>query len=156
VSPETVPFISTLLVGVDGTPDSERALAWGAGLATSAGAEVLAVHVLTYDRELGRDMTFDTMTTWRRELRHDLETGWVTTLTKRGVRHRCELIEAESASAGLLMVAEREGVDLIVVGSPGHGGLGHRLFGSTISRLTYHGHCPVAVVPPGPPDPPAP
>ena len=70
-------MIKLLVVGVDGCDGSRRALMWAAHLAAATGARVLAVHVLTYSRELLRDVTPDTMRTWRLELEDDLRTRWV-------------------------------------------------------------------------------
>lgn len=62
------PFLGKVLVGVDGSDGSHDAVEWTARLATATGAEVLAVHILTYDRELLRDLSLDTIRTWRRDL----------------------------------------------------------------------------------------
>jgi nucleotide-binding universal stress UspA family protein len=151
VSEPAVPSFSKLLVGVDGSADAERAVRWAARLAASTGAEVVVVHVLTFDRELLRDITPDTMTTWRRDLRQDLESAWVATLVKRGTRHRCRLVEAESAAAGILDVAEREEVDVIVIGPRRHNAIADRLHGSTGARLLHRSVRPVVMIPAGAP-----
>lgn len=147
MSEQAVPSFTKLLVGVDGSADAERAIRWAARLAASTGAEVVVVHVLTFDRELLRDVTPDTMTTWRRDLRQDLESAWVATLVKRGTRHRCELVEAESAALGILEVAEREDVDVIVIGPRHHNAIADRLHGSTGARLLHHSVRPVVLIP---------
>lgn len=141
------PFLAKLLVGVEGSADAERAIGWAARLAATTGAEVVVVHVLTFDRELVRDGSLDTMTTWRHDLRRDLGSTWVATLLKRGTKHRCELVEAPSAAAGILEVAEREDVDLIIIGPRHHNVVADRLLGSTASRLMHHSTRPVALVP---------
>ncbi len=140
-------FLAKLLVGVDGSADAERAIGWAARLAATTGAEVIVVHVLTFDRELVRDASLDTMTTWRHDLRRDLGSTWVATLLKRGTKHRSELVEAQSAAAGILEVAEREDVDLIIIGPLHHNVVADRLLGSTASRLMRRSTCPVALVP---------
>jgi nucleotide-binding universal stress UspA family protein len=145
---EAAPSFGLLVVGVDGSDGARRALAWSAQLATATGAVVLAVHVLTYDRELLRDFTPDTMHTWRRELAEDLRTEWVRPLSAAGVEHRCLLVEGDSPAAGLLEVADREGADLLVVGSKGHGGLADRVLGGVSYRVTHRARQPVVVVPP--------
>lgn len=42
--------------------------------------------------------------------------------------------------------ARRRSVDLIVVGTHGHGFVGHVLMGSTAERILHHAPCPVMVV----------
>lgn len=140
-------FLRVILVGTDGSPGALRAMDWAARLATSSEASVRVVHVLTYDHELLRDLTPDTMTTWRRALERDLRSAWVAPLIERGVPHRCTLVEDESPAAGLIHAADREQADLIVAGAKGHSTFAGRILGSTSYSLTHHAHRPVIVVP---------
>jgi len=136
-----------LVVGVDGSDGSRGALAWAGRLTLATGAHVVAVHVLTYNRELLRDSTLDTMRTWRRELKDDLRTKWVEPLIAAGVEHRCLVVEGESPAAGLLETADRERADLLIVGAQGSGGLADRVLGGVSYRVTHRAHQPVVVVP---------
>jgi nucleotide-binding universal stress UspA family protein len=144
------PLLRTILLGTDGSRGSFAAVEWSARLAEISGAEIVAAHILTYNREFLRDLTLDTIRTWRRELVHDLETGWTDQLRSIGVRHRCVLVEDDSPAGGLLNVAQREQADLIVVGSRGREALGGRLLGGTSYKLVHHADRPVVVVPPAP------
>lgn len=137
-----------LLVGVDGSDGSRRALEWAAGLSKATGAKVLAVHVLTYSREFIRDATPDTMRTWRRELEDDLRTRWVQPLLAAGVEHRALVAEGESPAEALLDLANDEHVDVVIVGAKGHGGFADRVLGGVSYRVTHRAHQPVVVVPP--------
>jgi nucleotide-binding universal stress UspA family protein len=137
-----------VVVGVDGSDDARRALEWTALLAAATDAEVVAAHVLTYDREFERDLTLDTMRTWRRELERDLRNAWTEPLRAIPVRSRCVLVEASSPTDGLLDVARREHADLLVVGARGHGTLAGRVMGGVSYRLAHHATQPVVVVPP--------
>jgi nucleotide-binding universal stress UspA family protein len=138
------PF-ARILVGVDGSGGSTRALEWAAAVAANTDTEVLAAHILTYDREFGRDLTLDTMRPWRRELEHDLRTKWTEPLRVANVRHYCVLFEAESCAIGLRELAKRDGADLMVVGANGH----HpsRVLGRLGDRLVHHARLPVVVIP---------
>ena len=140
-------FIRLVLVGVDGSEGARHAVEWVGRLAAVTGAEVLALHVLTYNRELLRDISIDTMRTWRRELERDVRTKWVAPLVERGVAHRGEVIQHDSPAGGLIEVGEREGADLVVVGAKGRANLGGRLLGSVSYRVTHGAHRPVVVVP---------
>lgn len=141
-------FLGLIVAGVDGSEGATRGLQWAAGLAATAGdASVLAVHVLTYNQELLRDLTPDTMHAWRRDLEHQLRTSWAEPLVTAGVDHRTLLVEADSPAEGLMQVSEREHADLLVVGSKGHGSLTGRVLGSTSYKLTHHARQPIVVVP---------
>jgi nucleotide-binding universal stress UspA family protein len=139
------PF-TRMLVGVDGSDGSTRALEWAAAVAANTDAEVVAAHILTYDREFGRDLTLDTMRPWRRELEHDLRNKWTQPLRIANVRHHCVLFEAESCASGLLELADRDGADLVVVGSNGRH-LTERVLGGLGDRLVRHARLPVVVIP---------
>lgn len=140
-------FLQIIVVGLDGSPGSSEALEWTAKLAHSTGARVIAAHVLTYDRELLRDLTPDTMRSWRRELESELRTKWVEPLKTAGVEYDCKFFEADSPAEGLLHLADGAEAALLVVGSRGRGGLVGRLLGSTSYKLAHHAHHPVVVVP---------
>jgi nucleotide-binding universal stress UspA family protein len=140
-------FIRLVLVGVDGSEGSRHAVEWAARLAAVTGSEVLALHVLTYNRELLRDISVDTMRTWRRDLERDLRSKLVAPLVARDVAHRIEIVEHDSPAGGLIEVGEREGADLVVVGAKGRANLGGRLLGSVSYRMTHGAHRPVVVVP---------
>ena len=133
---------------MDGSDGAQAALRWVVNLAESAGASVHAVHVLTFSKEFMRDISFETMTNWRRDLELQLKKTWTTALTESAVAHRCTLVEDESPALGLIHVAERDAADLIVVGATGRTKLGGKVLGSTSYTLTHNAPCAVAVVPP--------
>jgi nucleotide-binding universal stress UspA family protein len=137
-----------LMVGVDGSDGSRRALEWAAGMSKATGAHVLAVHVLTYSREFIHDVMPETMRTWRRELEDDLRTRWVEPLLAAGVEHRAVVVEGESPAAALLDLADREYADVLIVGAKGHGGFADRVLGGVSYRVTHRARQPVVVVPP--------
>lgn len=140
--------LGLLVVGADGSDGSRRALAWAALLAKAVGSEVLAVHVLTYSREFVRDVSLDTMRTWRRDLEDDLKTRWVEPLITQGVDYRSMVVEAESPADGLLEIADTERAGVVIVGAKGHGGLADRVLGGVSYRVTHRARQPVVVVPP--------
>jgi nucleotide-binding universal stress UspA family protein len=136
-----------LMVGVDGSDGSRRALEWAAGLATATGAKVLAVHVLTYSREFIHDVMPETVHTWRRELESELRTRWVEPLVAASVDHWAAVVEGESPAEALLDIADREHADMLIVGANGHGGLSGRVLGGISYRVAHRARQPVVVVP---------
>jgi nucleotide-binding universal stress UspA family protein len=145
-----------IVVGVDGSDGSARALRWAIGLAEEAGAEVTAVYALGPVADLARGaanavtaglgMSPSGQGPWRNELRRELEQNWCEPLRAAGLPFRARLEEG-SASAGLMAVADREDADLIVVGAHGHGGFEDRVLGSVSYKLSHRAHQPVVIVP---------
>lgn len=134
-----------VLVGVDGSDGSSRALAWTALLARETQSEIIAAHVLTFNAEFARDLSFDTMRTWRQDLHEHLETDWIKPLD--GIACETVLVEADSPASGLLDLAATRGADLLVVGAKGHGNLAGRVLGGVSYRVAHHAAQPVLIVP---------
>jgi len=128
-----------IVVGADSSASSARAVAWVSALAASTGWEVVLVHALTYDHELLRDLSLDTMRTWRRELANTLREQWAAPLVEAGARHRSAVVEGETVTEVLTRRAIEEGADLLVVGTSDRGGV--------VSRLTHHAQLPIVVIP---------
>jgi nucleotide-binding universal stress UspA family protein len=139
------PMIHKILVGVDGTEGSRRALEWTASRASELGAEVVAVLAVPPASRLMLSippLPIDPM--W--SLREVFEHQWCRPLRDAGVGYRSVIVEDDPAR-GLVAVADREDTDLLVVGAHGHGSLADRLLGSTSYTVSHRAHCPVVVIP---------
>ena len=139
--------IDTILLGMDGSPASLRAATWAASRAAELEAEVVVVHALDPDTQFWRDITPDTMTNWRSQLKRDLEDGWCAPLRDAGVKFRTELIEGEPRAV-LVRAAEDLDADLIVLGLHSGRAFADRLLGSVVSKVSHRATRPVVVVPP--------
>jgi nucleotide-binding universal stress UspA family protein len=136
----------TIVVGVDGSADAQRALAFAAELARSVGGEVVAVHArgLLERYEAGpverTDGEPDT-------IRCRFESDWCRLLDDDGIPSRRLL--REGAPVVVLLDAAREvDADVIVVGRRGAGaGSGFVALGSTSSQVVEDADRPVVVVP---------
>jgi nucleotide-binding universal stress UspA family protein len=143
-SPDQVPVQPVLsgpiVVGVDGSPAGQVALAFAVEEAHRRGTDVVAMHAFGIPPSPTRDaveqadiyaqqVLFDAVAPWAHEPGVSIETK---TLAGRTVEQA--MIDA-SYTAGL-----------IVVGSRGRGGFTGLLLGSVSQALVHHGHCPVAVV----------
>jgi len=137
----------TIVAGVDGSSGSERALEWAAARSVEAHGEVVAVHVLTYNVELLRDLSPDTVTTWRRTLGRDLAGPWTEPARAVGALVRTVLVEDDTVATGLLRSAADAHADVIVLGARGRGGLVDRLLGATTYVVTHRARTPVVVIP---------
>lgn len=138
--------VRRIVVGVDGSPQAERALqhaiaqakAWGAELTAVTGVPVgnpgmLAWLPSTIDREqvladiaAGMDVLID---------RYEVENP--------GLRIRRIVLDGTGAE---LLTEFSTASDLIVVGSRGRGGFRGLLLGSTSQAVLHHSACPVLVV----------
>lgn len=138
--------LARILVGLDGSAGSERALHWAVGRAADTGAEVVAVHVLAPLDEFLVALPPLGRTNWAEDRRRQLDEDWCQPLRDAGVAYRARL-EEDNPAAGLRRVADEEEADLIVVGAQGHGGVGERLLGSVSYKLAHAARHPVVIVP---------
>ncbi|HEX5401611.1 MAG TPA: universal stress protein [Pseudonocardiaceae bacterium] len=138
-----------VVVGVDGSPVSEAALATAFEEAALRGAELVAVHTWT---ECASDSAYATarqfIVDWdgieRRQVQllADQLACWRTKYPDVPVR---QIVARDRPVRCLLDAAA--GARLLVVGSRGHGGFTGMLLGSTSQALVYHATCPLMVVP---------
>lgn len=137
--------IERVLIGVDGSEDSRRALTWGAELAVALDAEVTAVHALGLLEHVAVD---DGSSVAQRErVLRMFEDEWCAPLdTVPGVR-ATRVMEDGPPAMVLIRMAEATDTDLIVVGSRGVGGFDELLLGSTSAHLVQHSPVPVTVIP---------
>lgn len=137
----------TLLVGVNGSEGSRAATRWASTLALVTSSKVVAVHVLTYNREFVRDLTLDTMRNWRSELKSELENAWTGSLRSAGVDCSAVISENDSITEGILEIADSEGANLIVVGSADRGRHHGRILGAVAYGVSHSAKVPVVIVP---------
>ncbi len=138
-----------ILVGLDGSAGSARALAWAIDLAKALHTEVLAVHVadLLTPSALGLGLApIDLPDDWLADLRGRFENEWTAPLRQAGVHYRTVFMTGAPAPT-LIAIAHEEHPDLIVTGSRGLGGFGELLLGSVSHQLVLHAQLPVVVIP---------
>ena len=138
--------ITTILTGVDGSPDSTAALEWATALARRLGAEVVAVHAVGLLEHLSPTGDPVPAAAHRAEIERVFHEQWCAPLDVEGVRSRRLLCDGPPAMV-VLRVAEEEGADLIVVGSRGVGGFPELQLGSTSAQVVQHANVPVTVIP---------
>ena len=142
--------MSGIIVGIDGSNHSIRALEWAAIQAAvqNAPLTVLTVHLVLQSGWTGNPITFPEDS---EELEKERQAAEEMTL-----KATSQLGEARPASVTVravngfpsqeLINASRE-ADLMVVGSRGAGGFAKLVAGSVSSQVVHHAHCPVVVVP---------
>ncbi|HTO25585.1 MAG TPA: universal stress protein [Gaiellaceae bacterium] len=147
--------MSGIVVGVDGSPGSKRALEWAAAEARVrqlpltlvhawyppfsayggigwAGADAQAISSL-------EELANDRLAAIRDEASAALEGLEVETVVVEGLAARTLLDAAADA-------------DLLVVGTRGHGGFVGLLLGSVSQECAHHSRCPIVIVPSATPD----
>lgn len=140
--------IKNIVVGLDGSPQSEAALGWAIDMARGMGAHVTAVYAIdlpTFYPETYAVPLFDDE--WRRTMRAEFETSWCKALRQAEVPYRAVVEDGRAASV-ISRVAEAEGADMIVVGRRGRGGIAELLLGSTTHELVLRSKIPVLVIEP--------
>ncbi|MCP9618736.1 universal stress protein [Nocardia otitidiscaviarum] len=138
-----------VVVGVDGGPVGEAAIAAAFREAAERGAELVAVHTWS-DWSFGDFAGGDRLTVPESELEHrewailaERLAGWQEKYPEVRVTRRVY----PWAPADQLRTWSRT-AQLVVVGNRGRGGFPGLLLGSTTNALVQHAHCPVLVVHP--------
>ncbi|MFI2608317.1 universal stress protein [Kitasatospora sp. NPDC018619] len=137
-----------IVVGVDGSAPSERALRWAVRQAELTGAAVVAVIAWEYPTYHGARGWFPPAATDEAALEGRARQE-VDRAVRQAVGERPPVeVRAEArygTPAGALVEAAR-GADLLVVGSRGLGGFAGMLLGSVAQHCTRHATVPVVVV----------
>jgi nucleotide-binding universal stress UspA family protein len=136
-----------IVLGMDSSDGARRALEWARDQALKDGTEIIAVHVLTYSRELFNDLPPLGLHSWRESRATALRDEWTKPLRDVGVRYSCRMIEDDNIAEGLMRVAREQEASLIVVGAHGRGWLSDRVLGSTTYNVMHRALRPVVVVP---------
>lgn len=139
--------IRTIVVGVDGSTNSAEAVRFAAALATTFGAEVVAVHALGLLDQLEPDGPRVPTQPNRDEIAAKVEGEWSRGLEEAGVPHRAVLHDGNAVDV-VLQVIDEVDADLVVLGSRGIGDSPILLLGSTSSQVAQRSPCPVTIVPP--------
>jgi nucleotide-binding universal stress UspA family protein len=140
--------MNTIVVGIDGSPASVRALEFAIEEARLRGAQVKAVaawHVPAAAYDTGWVPVSVDPTDFEKITRATLdETLAHARVAQSGVEVVPVMREGQAAD---VLVEEARDADLLVVGSRGRGGFKGLLLGSVSQQCAHHAHCPVAIVP---------
>ncbi|WP_280256779.1 universal stress protein [Nocardia wallacei] len=146
---DTVHTTGPVVVGVDGSPTSEAAIAAAFAEAAARGTNLVAVHTWSdwdFGQFAGRDDLFlpnaDYEQTEEAILAERLA-GWQEKYPEVSVTRKVYLFRPAAQ-----LQEWSDAAQLIVVGSRGRGGFAGLLLGSTANSLVQHAHCPVMVVHP--------
>lgn len=137
-----------VVVGVDGSAESNTALAWAARYAEATGATVRAVLAWHYPGAVGSAPVGTAPAAISDEVeRTKMEALDQAIATAFGdnsvVQVERKLVYGHASKA---LIDESADADLLVVGSRGHGALANVLLGSVSTHCVTHAACPVTVV----------
>ena len=142
---------SKLIVGLDGSPSGERALAFAKDLASRIGScELILVFVIEWSPYSFQTPEENAQRHKRREQEIDAAmsrviTPGVESLTAAGFSARGVVKHGDVADL-LDKAAKDAGADQIIVARTSDGGIAKRLFGTSTANLVMHASVPVTVV----------
>jgi nucleotide-binding universal stress UspA family protein len=148
--PISVPEVNLkkILVPIDFSEQSRKAMHYAVSFAKQFNAEVLLLHVIEYTpmpapplvvvqdettQAKLHETTAKELGEWRETI---CSLAPVRTFVRNGLSPYAEIVNA----------ATEGNIDLIILGTQGHTGLAHLLIGSTAERVVRHAPCPVLVV----------
>lgn len=143
--------VRKILVPVDFSEPSERALSYALELASRLDAHVLVMHVWEPPRAVGPD--FGLYPIGQGEVQQILEEE----VSRRLKRFAGQAVGADDPQPDTLVVqgipyeaivdaAEGRQIDLIVMGTHGRSGLKHFFLGSVAEKVVRHAACPVLTI----------
>lgn len=129
-----------ILVAVDGSEDSKRATTMAATIAEKYESELIVLNVIP-----GR--AYDQLRAVAERKAREIVDREVATARDYGIKATWEILpSAESIVGQIVDYADREKIDMIVIGTRGLGGFKRMIIGSVSSGVVTHTHCPVLVV----------
>lgn len=134
-----------IVVGVDGSDGSRRALEWAAGEARNHAGRLVVLAAWEIP------VLVDGSGAWERGKLSDALRAEAEDRSASMAREVCDGLEyvsraVEGPAARALVDAARN-ADMLVVGSRGRGGFSSLLLGSVSSQCAHHAPCPVVIVP---------
>jgi nucleotide-binding universal stress UspA family protein len=139
-----------IVVGVDGSPNSERALEWAMNEAGALHAPltVVAVHEVMKGYWTGRPTPIEGDMPHLEELRRAVEEMTSKVASRVSAPAPASVnVRVMNGFAARELIGASQDADLLVVSSRGGGGFAKLVMGSVSSQVIQHSACPVVVVP---------
>ncbi len=143
---------SRIIVGVDGSEQSQAALGWAIGQAELVGADLVLAHTWNPDSYATPAMAGAVPDMIQagalNDEAEDLAQAWLDDLVAATATRTIASVSGVLASgspAGHILDLSAEAT-MVVVGSRGRGGLRSAVLGSTSQQIAHHAQCPVVVV----------
>jgi nucleotide-binding universal stress UspA family protein len=140
---------SKILVAVDGSQASMDAADQAIEMARKYNSELIALHVILSDTTIfgtNPPQHIDEIKQQAQQYLDKTKQKLPNQHDNNNIQMRTELISSATAVGGIVGFAEKENIDLIVVGTRGRSGFKKLLLGSVASGVVNYAHCPVMVV----------
>ena len=137
---------SKVLVAVDGSEYSMNAAEYAISITKAYSSQLIALHVVTSDVSTIASTFSPQMEEIKKNAQEFFDKMRRKSDTNSDIPLRTELIASSSVVGGIIDFAEKENIDLIVVGTRGRSGLKRLLLGSVVSGVVNYAHCPVMIV----------
>ncbi len=134
-----------ILMAVDGSSHSNKALEYARGLAEGFGARLLLVHAYPHTSDLLGYKDFERLVARRKAAGQEIIATARRRLGDIEVEIHEDLLESPEAEA-ILAASRTHAVDLIVMGTRGMGSMEGLLFGSVSRKVTHLAPCPVLLI----------
>ncbi len=141
----------TILVGIDGSPDSRRAVEYGITMAKKDKASLVLAFVIEWSQ-------YSFNTPEENEQRHKRREEEIQTVNERILEPMLEsrvpealeikgVVRHGQVAAALIQSAREQGAPQLVVGRIGQKAITTMIFGSAVTQLIQLTHIPVTIVP---------
>lgn len=139
--------IKSILVAVDGSEHSEKAVRYACAMGPSLGAEIVLLHVvpMVVSATPYQDTISDQPFLSLQKVGEDI----LEKAKKLANRNGCEVIDMIShgdPAAQIIDVATERKTDFIIIGSRGVSGIKRLFTGSISDKVSKHAACPVMIV----------
>ena len=140
-------MFSRILVPVDGSDNSYRALDAALLLSEKLGAEVTAIHVIEdipVSYVVSEKLLREIVDAYKRENQLILS-NCSEIATKKGLVINTKILQGNPGST-ILDYCEKEKYDIIIMGSRGMGKFKELVLGSVSNKVLHHSSCPVMII----------
>ena len=148
--------ISKILAAIDGSELSIDAADYAVLIAKQNNAQLIALHVIRseeayqYASNLTEVVTPTSVESMVQTVKQDSQ-KWFDIIEQKSnannVQVKTDIMVSPNSTAGTIVdYAEREGIDLIVMGTRGRSGFKKLLLGSTASDVIAYAHCLVMII----------
>jgi nucleotide-binding universal stress UspA family protein len=130
-----------IVVGIDGSPESLKATDWAVGQARATGGTLELMIVWARPMSYGLPLVVGGYNP-EQEARNIVEKA-ASDIDLPAAQLRTSVVNGAPA---VVLVERSNSVDLLVLGSRGHGGFTEMLLGSVSDHCVHHANCPVVIV----------